>query len=210
MSKPLIILASQSPRRKDYMQRMGLTFETIPSDYDEQLDENRTPDEVAMELALGKALAVATKYPNAIVVGSDCIVAVNHRQMGKARDIDDAREMLTALSGKTSTVSTGLAVVQVSAGKKISTVDVSTLNFRPNSKEFATLREEYLTTGDWRDKAGAFGIQSGGHTLVESIEGDYSSIVGLPTVLLATILTEQFGIIAKPIYDTPPDGIKNI
>ena len=79
-----------------------------------------------------------------------------------------------------------------------------------NSKEFATLREEYLTTGDWRDKAGAFGIQSGGHTLVESIEGDYSSIVGLPTVLLATILTEQFGIIAKPIYDTPPDGIKNI
>ena len=85
MSKPLIILASQSPRRKDYMQRMGLTFETIPSDYDEQLDENRTPDEVAMELALGKALAVATKYPNAIVVGSDCIVAVNHRQMGNAR-----------------------------------------------------------------------------------------------------------------------------
>ena len=134
MSKPLIILASQSPRRKDYMQRMGLTFETIPSDYDEQLDENRTPDEVAMELALGKALAVATKYPNAIVVGSDCIVAVNHRQMGKARDIDDAREMLTALSGKASTVSTGLAVVQLSAGKKISTVDVSTLNFRPNSK----------------------------------------------------------------------------
>ena len=104
IKNPRIILASQSPRRKDYMQRMGLVFDTIPSDYDEHLDESRTPEEVAMELALGKAMAVAAQYPDAIVIGSDCIVAVNGRQMEKARDIEDAREMLTALSGHESTV----------------------------------------------------------------------------------------------------------
>ena len=88
-----IILASQSPRRSDLMNRMGLEFSILPSQFDEQLDESRNAELVATELALGKAEDVAKDHPDAYVVGSDTIVAVNGRQMEKPVDIEDAREM---------------------------------------------------------------------------------------------------------------------
>ena len=198
-----IILASQSPRRQDLLSRMGVTFTVVPSRYDEQLDERRSPEDVAMELALGKALDVAAAHPKAIVIGSDTVVAVDGRQMEKPRDEDDAREMLTALSGRESTVSTGVALVQLANG--IQTVRVSTAKvyFKPDSEAVARLREAYLATGDWHDKAAGYGIQSGAHTLIDRIDGDYTTIVGLPTELLGSMLAD-IGIDAHPVHDTPP------
>jgi septum formation protein len=183
-----IILASQSPRRKQLLSEMGVEFESIPSAYDEKLDESRDASEVAKELALGKALAVAHQYPTAYVIGSDTIVAKDGRQMEKPRDIDNAKEMLIALSSGESSVCTGIAVVNISLGIEIVDVDTTHVFFKPDSKEVAALRDIYLQSMDWKDKAGGYGIQSGAGPLIERIVGDYDTVVGLPTRLLAVIL----------------------
>lgn len=201
MSK--IILASQSPRRNKLLSEMGVSFTVVPSHFDEKLDESRDAATVAKELALGKAKAVAREHPDAIVIGSDTIVAVNGRQMEKPLDLENARELLSALAGNESTVSTGVAVVYMAAG--VETVDVATTKvfFKPESDEVVKLREQYLATGDWHDKAGAYGIQSGASVLIESIEGDYDTVVGLPTRLLAAILND-LRIDAKAVVEEAP------
>jgi septum formation protein len=184
-----IILASQSPRRVELLTKMGVPFIAIPSSYEERLDESRSAEEVAMELALGKANDVSKQHPEAFVIGSDTVVALGGRQMEKPKDIADAREMLTALAGHESTVSTGVAIV--GAKEHIQQVNVATTKvyFKPDSPEVSRLREDYLASGDWKDKAGGYGIQSGAATLIERIDGDYDTIVGLPAKLLAEMLT---------------------
>lgn len=194
---PEIILASQSPRRQQLLGEMGVVFSVEPSSYDEKLDENRDAREVAKELALGKALAVAQKHPDAFVIGSDTIVAINGRQMEKPKDIEDAREMLIALSAAQSTVSTGLAVVNLSQGIELVGEETTFVDFKPDSPEVSKLRETYLESGDWKDKAGGYGIQSGASTLIEKIEGNYDTVVGLPTYLLSEFLN-GLGIESKP------------
>jgi septum formation protein len=198
-----IILASQSPRRRDLMGRMGLEFTVLPSHFDEQLDESRGAEVVAKELALGKAEDVAREHPNAYVVGSDTIVGVNGRQMEKPVDIDDARAMLIALSGQQSTVSTGVAVINKSLNVQLVEVATTQVFFKPDSEEVAKLREAYLASEDWKDKAGGYGIQSGAANLIERIDGDYDTVVGLPTRLLAKMLSE-LGIEANVVTEESP------
>lgn len=185
-----IILASQSPRRKELLMKMGVIFEAIPSSYEEHLDESREAEEVAKELALGKANAVAEHYPDAVVIGSDTVVAINGRQMEKPIDIHDAREMLTTLAGHESTVSTGIAVVSKNQGVQLCDVVTTKIYFKPDSEEIHQLREGYLASGDWKDKAGGYGIQSGAAPLIDHIDGDYDTVVGLPTGKLRTMLAE--------------------
>lgn len=198
-----IILASQSPRRSKLLSQMGLTFDVVPSEFDEHLDESRDAEIVAKELAHGKAEDVAKNHRDAYVIGSDTIVAVNGRQMEKPRDIADAREMLTALAGHESTVSTGVAVINYD--QKVALVDVATTRvyFKPDNEEMTELREEYLATDDWKDKAGAYGIQSGAAPLIDRIEGDYDTVVGLPTRLLASMLN-QVGVQAHAVVESAP------
>lgn len=198
-----IILASQSPRRKDLLGRMGVEFSVEPSAYDEKLDESRDAREVAKELALGKALDVANRHPDALVIGSDTIVAINGRQMEKPRDRADAEEMLRALSVGASTVSTGLAVVNLSQNIRLVGEETTTVNFKPDSPEVERLRQAYLDSEDWKDKAGGYGIQSGAAPLIASINGAYDTVVGLPTTLLAQFL-QQLGIRAQPVHEEPP------
>lgn len=198
-----IILASQSPRRKSLLGRMNVgPFETIPSGFEEILDDTRDVNDIAKELALGKALEVALRFPEAIVVASDTIVVIGTRQLGKACDIDEAREMLIDLSKGPSSVVTGVAVVQ--GETQLVDVDVTKVYFKPNSPEVQAAREAYLESGDWEDKAGAYGIQDPAAILLfDHIEGNYDTIVGLPTKLLAGMLNE-FGIHASPvIYQSP-------
>lgn len=185
-----IILASQSPRRQELLSKMGVEFKVIPSKYDEKLDESRDIEEVAQELALGKALDVAKDYPDALVVGSDTIVGIGGRQLEKPVDMEDARQMLTVMAGQKSTASTGLALVCLNENIQIVDVDTANVYFKSNSNEVEKLREEYLASEDWKDKAGGYGIQSGAAPLIDRIEGDYDTIVGLPTQLLATRLQE--------------------
>lgn len=183
---------------------MGLDgFLVEPSRYDERLDESRDVREVAKELALGKALEVASRFPEAYVIGSDTIVALGNRQMAKPANRDVAREMLTSLSGRESTVSTGVAVVNVSKGIQLVDVDTTNVYFKADNDDLKGLREGYLDSGDWTDKAGGYGIQSGAAPLIESIEGDFDTIVGLPTRLLAQMLGE-LGIMAQAVLEEPP------
>lgn len=190
-----IILASKSPRRIDLLSKMGIKFEAVPSNYEESLNENLPAEEVAKELALGKAKDVAASYPNAFIIGSDTVVAINSRQMEKPKDLDEAREMLTALAGRESTVCTGVAIISIERGIEIVDVDTTKVYFKSDSLEVTKLREEYLASGDWKDKAGGYGIQSGADKLIDRIDGAYDTVVGLPTTLLSTMLIRSGALI---------------
>ena len=174
---------------------MGVEFQAIPSDFAEKLDDSRSPEEVATELALGKATAVAKQYPDSLVIGSDTIVTINGKQLEKPHDAAEAEEILKLLAGKANEVSTGLAVVCLTDGIQLTGVDTTHVYFKPYDEEAV---RRYVATGDPLDKAGAYGIQSGAAPLISHIEGHYDTIVGLPTVLLANFLT-QLGIQAKAV-----------
>lgn len=188
---------------------MGIIFEIEPSGYAEILDEARDARVVAQELALGKALDVARRHmqgdkpEDVFVVGSDTIVAINGRQMEKPKNRADAEEMLVALTKGASSVSTGLAVVNLARGIQLVGEDTTVVNFKPDGPEMTSPRKDYLDSGDWKDKAGGYGIQSGAAPLIESISGHYDTVVGLPTSLLEEYLG-RVGIEAHAVYEKPP------
>lgn len=189
---PRIILASQSPRRKELLTQMGAPFTVIPSKFEENLDSTRPVEEVAIELALGKARTIAAQYPQNIVIGADTIVLIDGIQLGKPADKEDARRTLQQLAGRMNMVATGLAVLH--QGTEHTMVSITKVFFKP--ADHAAL-EQYLATGDWHDKAGAYGIQSGAAPLIDHIEGEYDAVLGLPTRKLATIL-HSYGIACSP------------
>jgi septum formation protein len=195
-----IILASSSPRRKELLTQMGVQFTTITSDFDEYLDHSRPPAEVAKELGLGKARVVAEKYPEALVIGSDTIVTINGVQLGKAEDIEEARRWLKDQSGHEALVTTSVVLVCKALGLEEARADESTVHFKPYDQ---ALHEAYLQTHNWADKAGAWGIQSGAAPLIEYIQGDYDTILGLSTRVLAELLEAQ-GIEARVLHPEPP------
>jgi len=196
-----IILASQSPRRKEMLTMMGLEFEAIPSDFFEELDDNRTPEEVAKELGLGKAMAIARQYPDAIVIGSDTIVTINGRQLAKATDIDDAQAMLHDVTLHPNQVTSSLAVVCLEEGFESVQAENAWVYFKPYDEQAVST---YLATGDYKDKAGSYGIQSGAAPLIDHITGHADTIIGLPTHLLAPVL-QKFGYDVQPADYPLPD-----
>lgn len=140
-----IILASQSPRRKQLLSEMGLVFDTIPSNFDEQLDDGRSPEEVAQELGLGKALDVAQRYPDAIIIGSDIIVSLGSRQLGKANDEADARQMLHDVCETPNKLTCSVAVVCLADHVQEVSYENAWVYFKPYDTGKV---EEYLRSGD--------------------------------------------------------------
>lgn len=197
-----IILASQSPRRFHLLQEMGVEFVVEPSNFDEKLDQDRPMHDVASELAFGKANDIAARHPDAIVIGSDTIVGVHDRQLEKPVDINDARRMLESYAGVKSEVTTGIAVVCIEENIAITDTDTANVFFKTNSPEIEALREQYLATNNWTDKAGGYGIQTVRDTLIDRIEGDVDTVIGLPTKVLAKILND-LGIPAHPVTVDP-------
>lgn len=195
-----VILASQSPRRRELLAQMGVKFDVVPSNFDEWLDDSRLPEDVAKELALGKAREVAIAYPDALVIGSDTIVEIDGQQLEKPKDAEDAKRLLTLLSGKKNTVFTSLAVVCLEQGLEIVLAGSTEVTFKPMNE---TAIDKYIASGDPFDKAGAYGIQSGAAPLVEYIEGDYDTVIGLPTRELSRILNE-LDITANPVQVRAP------
>ena len=189
-----IILASGSPRRKELLTMMGLTFAVVPSDFDEWLDDAQTPHDVAIQLGLGKVREVAAAHPDAIVVGGDTIVTIEGRQLGKAASIEEAREMLRSLAGKVHTVTSSVVVVCRAENYEFAGADETLVYFKPYDEKAV---ETYLATNDWLDKAAAYGIQSGAGSLVDHTEGDIETIIGLPTRLLIEPFA-RFGYHVKP------------
>lgn len=188
-----IILASTSPRRKELLEEMGLDFTIVPSDFEEYLDASRPVEDIAMELGAGKARAVAEKYPEAIVIGSDTIVTIGEVQLGKAVDLEDARRMWRLITTAPNKVTSSLAVICKAENYEKVTYDSAWVYLRPYD-EVAV--EAYLATGDYTDKAGAYAIQHIGD-LLDHIDGSEHTILGLPTEKLADILHKDFGVGAR-------------
>jgi septum formation protein len=189
-----VILASGSPRRRELLSAMGVAFDVIPSRFEEQLDDNRSPEDVARELALGKAKDVAAQFPDRIVIGADTIVTIDGRQLGKPADEVEARAMLQMLAGREHEVTTGVAILRLSDGVEYNVAETANVYFRPYDEALAS---EYIKSGDPFDKAGGYGIQSGASPFIDSILGNYDTIIGFPTKLVAEYLT-KLGIGAQP------------
>lgn len=194
--KRRMVLASKSPRRRELLEMLGAQFEVITSDCDENIT-GPAPRDLVRELALRKAEAVYERLndPDAVVIGSDTIVTPDGvKALGKPRDRGDAVRTLTELSGKWHSVCTGIAVIGRAAdntSKKIADTVETKVKFLDLTKEEC---ERYADTGEPLDKAGSYGIQGRGGALVEKIDGDYYSVVGLPVSRLRVILRDEFGI----------------
>lgn len=185
-----IVLASASPRRRELLERIGVTnFQVRVPEVEETFPEGLTPDQVVEYISREKAEAAARLCgPEDIVITADTMVFLADRRLGKPRDEAHALEMLTALQGRRHTVCTGVTVRQ---GSRSLTESESTFVFFRSASEEELRR--YIATGEPLDKAGAYGVQGRGALLVERLEGDFFNVMGLPVLRLARIL-ERFGI----------------
>lgn len=184
-----IVLASQSPRRRELLGKMGLEFTTKSPEIDEDAFQGLEAQDLVQTLSREKARWIAGQLsPDTIVIGADTVVVRDGAILGKPGDRDEARAMLASLSGRDHQVCTGVTVCQ--GDKVVTQVEVTQVTFRP-----LTDREirQYVATGEPMDKAGAYGIQGLGGLLVEGIRGDYSNVVGLPVCRLGRILLD-FGV----------------
>lgn len=181
-----IILASSSPRRKELLEGLGLKF-TIDTDgiVEETFSEGIEPKKIVEMLALRKALAVASKYQDGIVIGSDTIVVLDDMILGKPITDEDALSMLMKLQGRTHHVYTGVAVINADTGEQNIMHDKTEVDFRSINKDEAL---RYIATGEPKDKAGSYAIQGLGAIFISGIRGDYNNVVGLPLFKLAKIL----------------------
>ncbi len=180
-----VVLASGSPRRHELLNLVGIQHEVRPPNIDETMRTREAPRRHAERLAREKATAVATRDPNLITIGADTIVVVNRKVLGKPKDIAQAAAMLKQLSGREHTVVTAVAV---SRGKKIrSAVEEVRVKFRRLHDDEI---DAYVATGEPMDKAGAYGIQGYGATIVECVDGDYFAVMGLPLARLVELLRD--------------------
>jgi septum formation protein len=197
VNAPRIILASQSPRRRDLLTLIGIAHEVRPADVDETEHANEDPSHYVERLAREKAQTIAHAAPDAITIGSDTTVVVDGAILSKPLDEDDAARMLTLLSGRTHTVLTAVAVVR--GTRVVSGVESVDVTFRALS---ASEIRAYIATREPMDKAGAYGIQGYGATIVERIDGDYFAVMGLALGRLVRLLREvgiayEFGVVRE-------------
>jgi septum formation protein len=181
-----VILASQSPRRRELLSQIGIVHEVHPADIDETVWPGEEPVAHSERLAREKAHSLALRHPDAVVIGSDTIVVIDGMIMSKPDSRDDAIAMLERLSGREHTVYTSVAVAH--AGRTLSGVEAVQVQFRALTRAQI---EAYLDTGEPMDKAGAYGIQGYGATLVERISGDYFAVMGLPLGRLVGLIREM-------------------
>ena len=185
-----IVLASGSPRRRELLERIGVTdFLVRVPEVEETFPEGLTPQKVVSHISREKAEAASRLCgPEDIIITADTMVFLDQARLGKPRDEAHALEMLTALQGRRHTVCTGVSVCQ--GDRRLTETESTDVFFRPASE--AELRR-YIATGEPMDKAGAYGVQGRGALLVERLEGDFFNVMGLPVLRLARML-EKFGI----------------
>ncbi len=185
-----IVLASGSPRRRELLERVGITdFIVCVPEVEETFPDGLTPSQVVAYISREKAeAAAALRGPDDIVITADTMVFLDDRRLGKPRDEAHALEMLTALQGRKHTVRTGVTVQQ--GPRRLTESESTDVFFRPATE--AQLRR-YIATGEPMDKAGAYGVQGRGALLVERLEGDFFNVMGLPVLRLSRML-EKFGV----------------
>jgi septum formation protein len=191
MSELRVVLASSSPRRRELLKLVGIAHDVRPSNIDETMHPGETPRAHVERLAREKATAVAAGNESAVTIAADTIVVVEGEVLGKPSAATVAKRMLRALSGREHTVLTAVAVSR--GGELRSSVEEVVVRFRRLEDDEI---EDYIATGEPMDKAGAYGIQGFGATIVERVEGDYFAVMGLPLVRLVALLA-QLGVTYK-------------
>ena len=181
-----LILASKSPRRRAFFDMLGLEYEAISPDVDESVDKTLTPSDTVKAIAAKKALACAGD--GLFVIAADTVVVLDGKILGKPKDREDARKMISSYSGRSHEVITGFAIV---CDGKIFSASTSTKVFF--KKLSGAQIKYYLDTDEPYDKAGAYGIQGIAGLFVNRIEGDYNNVVGLPLCDLDSLMIEKFG-----------------
>jgi septum formation protein len=188
---PFVVLASSSPRRQQLLRQMGAEFVVAVPDIDETLRPGETPEAHVERLALEKAGAVSHGRSDGVVLGSDTIVVLGDRILGKPADPAQARSMLAMLSGRTHTVFTGFALLDIASGRRVVAHERTNVTFRRLDPEEIA---HYVAGGSPMDKAGSYGIQDDfGAVFIERIEGDYYTVVGLPLCRVFVALRELAG-----------------
>jgi septum formation protein len=182
-----VVLASQSPRRRELLSLIGIEHEVRPANIDESYLAGEEPTAHAERLARTKAETIAAA--NAVTIGSDTIVVVDGDVLGKPRDESDAARMLQRLSGRSHVVVTGVAARW--RGRTLSATEQVGVTFRRLTEDEI---RTYVATGEPMDKAGAYGIQGYGATIVERVDGDYFAVMGLPLNRLTRLL-EELGLV---------------
>ena len=185
-----IILASASPRRKEILEKTGLKFMVDASDYEEDLSLRMPARRLARYLSCEKAKAIANRYKNAIIIAADTIICLDDKVFGKPRNESDAKRMLNIMNGRSHYVITGFTVIDTGEGQSVSRSIVTKVYFKKITRKWI---EEYVSTGEPLDKAGAYAIQGLGAAIVKKIEGDYNNVVGLPIDALMKAL-RKFGV----------------
>jgi septum formation protein len=181
--RPRVILASRSPRRRELLSLVGIAHEVSPADIDERYLTGESPRAHAERLARGKATTI--REQDAVVIGSDTIVVVDGDVLGKPRDEAHAAEMLTRLSGRSHVVMTAVAVQW--RGVEVSAVEEAGVTFHRVTPEDI---RAYIATREPMDKAGAYGIQGYGATIVQRVDGDYFAVMGLPLQRVVRLMAE--------------------
>lgn len=189
----LWILASGSPRRAELLRGLGLNPRVMPANIDESVVKDDNPRRMVTQLAMLKALHVASGFAgkDCLCVGADTCVYIDGKILGKPADKAQAAEMLGLLGGRSHEVYTGYAAVRCTDMAAIGGVCRTSVTFKPLSDGEI---EAYVSSGEPMDKAGAYGIQGKGSLLVEKIDGDYFNVVGLPLCSLGAALDREFGI----------------
>ena len=181
---PPIILASASPRRQELLRSAGMEFEVCPANIPEVPRANETPVDFAKRMAQEKAQTVQTQFPGRVILAADTVVAIENEILGKPMNLDDAARMLRMLSGRSHQVIT--AVCLTSGGFEDLCSETTTVRFAVIDEAAV---QTYIETGEPMDKAGAYAIQGGAAKWIQSIEGDYNNVVGLPLDLVLSLLS---------------------
>lgn len=183
-----LVLASTSPRRREILALLGLPFEVIAPDFDERVSYDRTPETEVLDFAVGKARSVAVNNPDRIVIGADTMILLDGVRFGKPAGTGDAKRILSALSGRTHTILTSVAIVDSGGGQGLEHLEKVLVKMRPYSHAEV---EQYVERNESLDKAGAYSIQGHGCALIESMSGDYLAAVGMPLRPVAAYLKRR-------------------
>lgn len=185
-----IILASASPRRAEILTKLNLPFEIVPSTYEEDMSLEMAPSELAIFLSKHKALEVAQRQPDALIIGADTFVSLDGELLGKPHTPQAAKKMLEKISGKTLETISGITIIDSRTERTISKAVVSKISHREIT---ASEIDAFVKTKNPLDKAGAMEIQGIGAIFIEKIEGDYFNIMGLSLFETAKLL-QEFGV----------------
>ena len=193
-----ILLASTSPRRRELLSLLGLQFRIVPPTCEENLSPHLQPCEQTRQLARDKAQSVANQHPQDLVIGSDTVIEIEGKLLGKPENMQEAETILRHLRGRCHQVHTGVAIIQQATNVSIDFVETAQVWIYPFD-EYTF--KSYLATEESLGKAGAYSIQGEGAQLIEKITGDYPTIVGLPLWRTAKILEPHGVVLPNPVED---------